>query len=170
MDYADLFRRREDFLQNGIPRYVYVQANARAHELRRMAFARAFGTLLRAIGWSSASLTRACPTGVPNMIIREWRGRAALSKADDYPKHFQEKVIPGLRRLAGFVGVHLIRRRLEDRVEFVALTRWQSMDAIRGFTGPDVTKAIVDPAGAAALIEFDKVAQHYEVVADAASA
>jgi heme-degrading monooxygenase HmoA len=169
MDHDDLFRRREEFLQNGIPRDVYIQAKARARELRRMAFAHAFGAVLRSIGWPSGDETPSCPTGVHDMIIREWRGWAALSKADDYPKHFREKVIPELRRLPGFVGVHLIRRRLEDRVEFVAVTRWQSMDAIRGFTGPDVTKAVVHPSGAAALIEFDKTVQHYEVVAEATS-
>jgi len=170
MDHTDLFRRREEFLKNGIPRDIYIQANSRAHELRRMAFARAFGALLRGIGWPCSGERRTSPTGAHKMIVREWRGWAALSKADDYPKHFREAVIPELCRLKGFVGVHLIRRRLHERVEFVAITRWQSMDAIRGFTGPDVTKAVVDPAGAAVLIEFDKTVQHYEVVADAASA
>jgi hypothetical protein len=41
------------------------------------------------------------------------------------------------------------------------------MDAIRGCAGADITKAVVDPAGAAVLIEFDTTVQHYEVVEEA---
>jgi heme-degrading monooxygenase HmoA len=31
-------------------------------------------------------------------------------------------------------------------VEFLVLTRWSSMDAIRAFAGADVRKAVVEPA------------------------
>jgi heme-degrading monooxygenase HmoA len=161
----ELFRRREACLRDGIPREVYVEAVERAHELRRTAFAAAFQAFLRAFSGG----THTDPSGDDSMIVREWRGWAALSKADDYPKHFRDRVIPELCRLDGFVGVQLTRRRVGDRVEFVALTRWQTMDAIRGFAGPDITKAVVDPAGAAVLIEFDTTVQHYEVVEEAVS-
>jgi heme-degrading monooxygenase HmoA len=91
------------------------------------------------------------------MIIREWRGRASPSNADAYPRHFREKVVPELRNVPGFVGAHLSRRQLADRIEFLVLTRWQSMDAIRAFAGTDSEKAVVDPGAIAALIEFDRV-------------
>jgi heme-degrading monooxygenase HmoA len=103
------------------------------------------------------------------MIIREWRGWAALSKVDDYPKHFRDSVVLDLRRLPGFVGAHLARRRGDDRIEFVVLTRWQSMDAIRTFAGSDVARAIVEPAAIAALIEFDNTVQHYDVIEEVTS-
>ena len=151
----ELFRRREACLRDGIPREVYVQAVERAHELRRTAFAAAFQAFLRAFSGG----THTDPSGDDSMIVREWRGWAA----------FRDRVIPELCRLDGFVGVQLTRRRVGDRVEFVALTRWQTMDAIRGFAGPDITKAVVDPAGAAVLIEFDTTVQHYEVVEEAVS-
>jgi heme-degrading monooxygenase HmoA len=111
--------------------------------------------------------------GIPREVYVEAVERAhelrRTAFADDYPKHFRDRVIPELCRLDGFVGVQLTRRRVGDRVEFVALTRWQTMDAIRGFAGPDITKAVVDPAGAAVLIEFDTTVQHYEVVEEAVS-
>ena len=69
------------------------------------------------------------------MIIREWRGRASASKEDEYPKHFREQVMPELRRIPGFIGAHLSRRKLDDQVEFLVLTRWQSMESIRAFAG-----------------------------------
>ena len=100
------------------------------------------------------------------MIIREWRGRANPSKADAYPKHFREKVIPELRDVPGFIGAQLGRRYLDDKIEFLVLTRWRSMNAIRAFAGVDVDKAVVEPGAAAALIEFERSVCHYEVVED----
>ena len=58
------------------------------------------------------------------MVIREWRGRARLSRVEAYPKHFRDEVVPELRRLPGFVGAHLSQRRFDDKVEFLVLTRW----------------------------------------------
>jgi hypothetical protein len=52
------------------------------------------------------------------MIIREWRGRAIPPKADAYPKHFHDKVVPDLRQVPGFVSAELSRRQLDDRLSF----------------------------------------------------
>ena len=98
------------------------------------------------------------------MIIREWRGRAATSDAEAYPKHFRTKVVPELRQVPGFVGADLSRRALDDKIEYVVLTKWHSMDVIRGFAGSDVGKAVVEPGAVAALVDFDDRVNHYEVV------
>lgn len=98
------------------------------------------------------------------MVIREWRGRARRSRADAYPRHFRERVISELRQVPGFIGAQLARRDLEDEVEFLVLTQWQSMDTIRAFAGTEVEKAVVEPGAAAALVEFDERVRHYEVV------
>ena len=98
------------------------------------------------------------------MIIREWRGRARRSQADAYPRHFRERVISELRDIPGFMGAQLSRRDVDGGLEFLVLTQWQSMDAIRGFAGTEVDKAVVEPGAAAALVEFDERVRHYEVV------
>jgi heme-degrading monooxygenase HmoA len=98
------------------------------------------------------------------MIIREWRGRARRSQADAYPRHFRERVISELRQVPGFMGAQLSRRDVDGGVEFLVLTQWQSMDAIRGFARTEVDKAVVEPGAAAALVEFDERVRHYEVV------
>jgi heme-degrading monooxygenase HmoA len=79
------------------------------------------------------------------MIIREWRGRASEPRAAAYPKHFREAVAPALRKVPGFLRADLSRRRIGDRIEFLVLTRWQSMDAIRAFAGATVDRAVVEP-------------------------
>jgi heme-degrading monooxygenase HmoA len=101
------------------------------------------------------------------MIIREWRGRAPLADAARYPAHFCGKVLPELQARAGFVGAHLGQRQLGDSVEFLVLTRWVSMEAIRAFAGADVEAAVVEPEAAAALADYDAKVQHYEILQEA---
>jgi heme-degrading monooxygenase HmoA len=101
------------------------------------------------------------------MVIREWRGRTDPSRADAYPKHFRDNVLPELRGIAGFVGAHLARRKTGDKLEFLVLTRWQSMEAIHAFAGDHVDTAVVEPGAAAALTDFDAQVRHYEVVESA---
>jgi heme-degrading monooxygenase HmoA len=101
------------------------------------------------------------------MIIREWRGRAPGADAVAYPKHFRSDVLPQLKRTPGFVGAHLGRRELGDKIEFVVLTRWVSMAAVRAFAGADVDKAVLEPGARAALAEYDACVKHYEVLEEA---
>ena len=101
------------------------------------------------------------------MIIREWRARASLGNAEAYPTHFRTNVLVELARLPGFLGANLSKRRVDDKIEFLVLTRWRSIDAIRGFAGSDIDKAVVEPEAIAALLEFEAGVRHYEVVEDA---
>jgi len=100
------------------------------------------------------------------MIIREWRARARVPLAHAYPKHFETRVLPELARVDGFLGASLSQRRIGERVEFLVLTRWTSMDAIRSFAGADAEKAVVEPAAQAALEAVDSHVRHYEVLHD----
>jgi len=59
-------------------------------------------------------------------------------------------------------------RQLDEATEFLVLTRWQSIEAIRGFAGSDISKAIVEPGAVAALLDFDASVQHYEVIEESA--
>ena len=98
------------------------------------------------------------------MIIREWRGRADPSRAQAYPKHFRDNVVPELRGVPGFAGAHLARRDADGKIEFVVLTRWRSMESIRNFAGSDIEAAVVEPGAVAALTDFDAHVRHYEVI------
>ncbi len=98
------------------------------------------------------------------MIVREWRGRAKLDRAEAYPKHFRDSVAPELKNIPGFIGAELCRRLEGDRIEFLVVSRWRSMEAIRAFAGPDAGKAVVEPGARAALEEYDDFVRHYETI------
>jgi heme-degrading monooxygenase HmoA len=98
------------------------------------------------------------------MIARLWRGRAAdAAKADAYVRHFTETVTTELKSLTGHRGAWLLRREVDGGEEFIALTLWESRQSIEAFTGPDISKSVVEPEGRAALQQFDEFASHYEV-------
>ncbi|MHB8813078.1 MAG: antibiotic biosynthesis monooxygenase family protein [Steroidobacteraceae bacterium] len=94
-----------------------------------------------------------------------WKGRATAVKAGDYARHVTEKVFPQIRSIPGHRGAYLLRRSVGNSIEFLVLTLWASMDAIRRFAGSEPDKAVVEPAARAVLSEFEEVVTHYELVA-----
>jgi len=99
------------------------------------------------------------------MIVRAWRGYAAPAEAQVYPRHLVQSVRPKLEQLAGFRGLYLLRRGGLEEIEFMVLTLWDSMEAVRAFAGDQPEVAVVEPEARAALVRFDDRVSHYEVLA-----
>jgi len=51
-----------------------------------------------------------------------------------------------------------------DRAEFVFVSLWESMDAIRAFAGPDLERARYYSEDEAYLVSLPEYVEHYEVV------
>jgi heme-degrading monooxygenase HmoA len=100
------------------------------------------------------------------MIVREWRGRAVEATKDRYPAHFKNNVLPSLKEIGGFVGAQLCKHQRGDEIEYLVLTRWSSIDAVKAFAGCNYGNAIAKPEGIEAVISFDHVVRHYEVIAE----
>src|SRR5260370_32193161 len=97
------------------------------------------------------------------MIARLWRGQATTSgNADAYAQHFSHTVTASLKTMAGHRGAWLLRRDADGQTEFLAMTLWESRQAIEAFTGPDIRKAIVEPEGRPPLPAFAYFAPHYQ--------
>lgn len=97
-------------------------------------------------------------------ILRLWKGRATAAKAADYVRHASQTVFPEAQSLPGHRGAYLLRRSVGNGIEFMVLTLWASMDAVRGFARPDPERAVVEPAARAALSDFEETVTHYEVL------
>jgi heme-degrading monooxygenase HmoA len=96
-------------------------------------------------------------------IVRSWSARATATGADTYLAHFQEAVLPALRRIPGHGGSLVMRRRRDHEVEIIVLTLWASMAAVHAFAGSDATVAVVEPAARAVLHTFDERAEHFDL-------
>lgn len=98
------------------------------------------------------------------MIIRIWRGACVCENADAYERHVTQRVFPALAQIRGHRGAYLLHRLVDGRTEFLAVTAWDSMEAVREFTGPDPDVAVVEPEAQAVLAEFDRFVRHYDLV------
>lgn len=98
------------------------------------------------------------------MIARHWRGLVKRDRANDYIEHLRSQTLPQLVQVAGFHDASVQQRDLPQGVEFLVVTLWQSLDAIRAFAGSDLESAVVPPKAREMMIEYDRKARHYEVV------
>jgi len=100
------------------------------------------------------------------MIVRIWTAEALTENAEDYRQHYAEVLLPRLRAIGGFLGASMLERVMDGHVEFVVITRWDNIDAIRAFAGPHQDRAAVEPDIRAALERFDETVKHYVLVAE----
>lgn len=98
------------------------------------------------------------------MIARHWRGYARADRASDYEAHLRQATFPSLTRLEGFVDASILTRPAGNGVEFLVVTRWHSMEAIRQFAGTDVDAAVVPAEVEDMMIDYDRRVAHYEVL------
>jgi heme-degrading monooxygenase HmoA len=101
------------------------------------------------------------------VITRMWRGWARSDQADRYEQHYRSEVVATLGQVPGFRGARLLRRRIGEETEFVSLTLFDDLDAVRGFAGPDYETAVVAEEAREVLIRFDERVRHYETALDA---
>jgi len=99
------------------------------------------------------------------MISRIWHGWTTPANADAYESLLKSEIFQGIRdrQIAGYRGIHLLRRSLENEVEFVTMMWFDSIEAVRTFAGDDYEAAVVPPKARALLSRFDSRSQHYEV-------
>ena len=96
------------------------------------------------------------------MIIRIWHGWATRENADAYEELLRSEVLPRIHRVDGYRGAYLLRRDAGDEVEFVTITQFDSLDAVRAFAGEDYERAVVLPEAQRMLSRFDERSAHYE--------
>lgn len=99
------------------------------------------------------------------MIGRLWHGWTIRENADAYENLLVSEILPGIQQIEGSRGAYLLRREGRSEVEFVTLTIFESLDAVRRFAGEDYEVAVVLPEARALLSRFDQRSSHYEIIA-----
>jgi len=101
-------------------------------------------------------------------LARSWSACATLEGAQAYVAYFRDALAPQLAQLAGYLGASILQRPQGELVELTVVTRWRSLDAIRGFAGDDYERAVVEPEARAVLTSCDDRVQHRTIVLDVA--
>ncbi len=98
------------------------------------------------------------------MIARIWRGWTRTEDADEYVAYLQTTGIPAYRATPGNRAAYILRRTGGDRTEFVTLTFWTSLDAVKAFAGEDVEQAVFYPEDDRFLVDRETTVTHFEVI------
>ncbi|GID92444.1 antibiotic biosynthesis monooxygenase family protein [Amorphoplanes digitatis] len=98
------------------------------------------------------------------MIARMWRGWVATEGAGEYVDYINRTGMAEYRRTPGNVDAQMWTRDLGDgRTEVVTLSWWESAEAIRGFAGDDISRAVFYPEDERFLIGREETVTHYTV-------
>jgi heme-degrading monooxygenase HmoA len=98
------------------------------------------------------------------MISRVWHGWTTRENADAYQDSLTAEVLPGIHRVQGYRGAYLLRRDAGDEVEFVTITLFDDMSAVRKFAGDDYEVAVIHPEAGKLLSHYDARSAHYETI------
>jgi heme-degrading monooxygenase HmoA len=97
------------------------------------------------------------------MIARVWHGATVPGDAAAYLDHLRTATLPELRAIDGHYGAYVLRQDDEAATEFIVITLWESVEAIRAFAGDNLERAVVPPAAAKLLRRYDDRVVHYDV-------
>jgi heme-degrading monooxygenase HmoA len=97
------------------------------------------------------------------MISRQWKGVATSSYSKRYIDHLRGETFPSLKNIPGFVSASILQRSVPEGEEFLIVTVWESIEAIKQFAGENPEVAVVPANVRAMMVEYEKLARHYEI-------
>jgi len=99
------------------------------------------------------------------MIARIWHGVTMAQKADAFFKFVRKTGEQSYLKSPGNRGVRILRRRFDDKAEFLLISFWDSVASIKRFAGKEYKKAFYPfPEDREFLIELEPEVKHYEVL------
>ena len=100
------------------------------------------------------------------MIARIWRGWVRTEDRAAYVDYIERTVMAEYRDTPGNQGAWMLTRDLADgRTEIVTFSLWASRDAIRGFAGDDIERAVFYPEDERYLVDRETTVTHFDVAA-----
>ena len=100
------------------------------------------------------------------MIARLWKGATRAEDSDRYLEYLRRTGLAEYARTEGHRSTVTLCRVEGGRAEFMLLTIWDSMDAVRRFAGDDPKRAVFYPEDDRYLVARDDRVTHFEVVDD----
>jgi heme-degrading monooxygenase HmoA len=97
------------------------------------------------------------------MIARIWSGAVRTVDADEYAGYIRDTGFAEYGRTPGNRGAWLLRRDDEGTTEFMTLSLWDSIGAVRAFAGEDIEAAVLYPEDERYLVGGESRIAHYDV-------
>jgi heme-degrading monooxygenase HmoA len=102
------------------------------------------------------------------MVARIWHGWTTPENEMAYETILLTEVLPGIKakNLPGFKKMEVMKRTVNDEVEFTTVMYFDSLDNIKSFTGEDYEIAYVPDRARAVLKRFDPRSVHADLVSE----
>jgi heme-degrading monooxygenase HmoA len=95
-------------------------------------------------------------------VVRVWRGVIRTQERDEYVEYVERTGMSQYRETPGNLDAWILTRDLGDGTsEILTVSRWESMNAVRTFAGPDVDRAVYYPEDDDYLVHRDETVRHY---------
>ena len=95
-------------------------------------------------------------------VVRMWRGSVRSEDADEYVDYIVRTGMTEYRETPGNLDAWMLTRDLGDgTTEIVTVSRWESLEAIKGFAGEDIETAVYYPEDDRFLVERDDLVRHW---------
>ena len=98
------------------------------------------------------------------MIARIWHGRTKESDADAYNEYQHKTGVTNYRKVDGYRGVCVLKSVDGGIADFLLISFWDSLDAVKGFAGEQFDRAVYYHEDEKYLLEFESHVRHYEVL------
>ena len=100
------------------------------------------------------------------MISRIWHGYTTKTNAPVYEQLVKQEIFPEIegKKIPGYKGAQLLKRDLEDEVEFTTLLWFDRIESVKGFVGEDHETIYVPQNAREVLSRYDQRAVHCELL------
>jgi heme-degrading monooxygenase HmoA len=95
------------------------------------------------------------------MIARVWTAEAEGANGDAYARFFRG-FVKEMRKLPGFEGADLLRRRVGTTSHITVVSYWTSMKSIEAFAGKPIDRAHVEPEARRLLSRVGRKVRHFD--------
>jgi heme-degrading monooxygenase HmoA len=97
------------------------------------------------------------------MIARIWSGSVRSADAAEYADYIRATGFAEYGQTPGNRGAWLLQGERGATTEVIALSLWDSADAIRAFAGDDIEAAVLYPEDERYLVDGRSSIAHYDV-------
>lgn len=100
------------------------------------------------------------------MIARIWHGWTTFDNADVYEDLLRNEIFPSIenKKIKGYRKISLLRRSLENEVEFITIMKFDNLNAVKEFAGEEYEKSYVPQKAKEVLLKHDNISYHYEII------
>jgi hypothetical protein len=102
------------------------------------------------------------------MIARIWHGWTSFKNADTYEYLLKNEIFPSIekRKIQGYRKISLLKRLLQNEVEFITIMQFDDLNAVKEFAGENYEKSYIPQIAQEVLLKHDDTSQHYEIIGE----